>query len=79
MKRFVFVLFLLLLAVCCFGQEGSNPFTAKDSAPHSEGFLRSMTSGVSAFLFNAMAPIQKTLNESLAAITRSLQGSRSLA
>ena len=78
MKRSVFVLFLLLLAASCFAQVGSNPFTARDSRPHSEGFLRSMTSGASAFLFNAMAPIQKTLNESLAAITRSLQGSRSL-
>ena len=37
-----------------------------------------MTSGVSAFFVNAMAPIQKSLNESLAAITRSLKGSRSL-
>jgi len=35
-------------------------------------------SGISAFFFNAMAPVQKTLNESLAAITRSLRGSRSL-
>ncbi len=78
MKRSAFVLSLLLLAASCFAQVGSNPFTARDSKPHSEGFLRSLTSGASALLFNAMAPIQKTLNESLAAITRSLQGSRSL-
>ena len=38
-----------------------------------------MTSGTTAFFVNAMAPIQKSLNESLAAITRSLEGSRSLA
>jgi ABC-type nickel/cobalt efflux system permease component RcnA len=74
-----FAVFFVLLTVSCFGQVGSNPFTAKDSGPRSEGFLHSITSGASAFLFNAMAPVQKTLNESLAAITRSLQGSRSLA
>jgi ABC-type nickel/cobalt efflux system permease component RcnA len=38
-----------------------------------------MTSGFEAFFVNAMAPIQKSLNENLAAITRSLEGSRSLA
>lgn len=37
-----------------------------------------MTSGVTAFVANAMAPVQRTLNESLAGITRSLKGSRSL-
>jgi ABC-type nickel/cobalt efflux system permease component RcnA len=78
MKRALFAFCLLLLAASCFGQVGSNPFTAKDARPHSEGFLQSMTSGAEAFLVNAMAPIQKSLNESLAAITRSLQGSRSL-
>ena len=78
MKRTIALLFLLLFAVSCFGQVGSNPFTAKDSGPHREGFFHAMTSGVSAFLVNAMAPIQKSLNESLAAITRSLKGSRSL-
>jgi nickel/cobalt transporter (NicO) family protein len=78
MKRSVFAFFLLFFAASCFAQVGSNPFTARDSKAHSEGFLRSVTSGASALLFNAMAPIQKTLNESLAALTRSLQGSRSL-
>jgi nickel/cobalt transporter (NicO) family protein len=78
MKRYVVPLFLLLLATICFAQVGSNPFTAQDSRPRSEGFLRGMTSGLEAFFVNAMAPIQKSLNESLAAITRSLQGSRSL-
>jgi ABC-type nickel/cobalt efflux system permease component RcnA len=79
MRRFVLVLFLLFLAVTCFGQVGTNPFTAKESRPHAEGFLQAMTSGATALFVNAMAPIQKSLNESLAAITRSLQGSRSLA
>src|SRR5271157_997121 len=78
MKRFVVVLLFLLLAAACFGQVGSNPFTAKDARPHSEGLLQTATSGATAFFVNAMAPIQKSLNESLAAITRSLQGSRSL-
>ena len=78
MKRSVLALFLLLLATSCFGQVGSNPFTAKESRPHTEGFLQEMTSGATAFFVNAMAPVQKSLNESLAAITRSLQGSRSL-
>jgi nickel/cobalt exporter len=79
MKRSLLGLFLLLAAMSCFGQVGSNPFTAKDSRPHSEGFIQTMTSGTTAFFVNAMAPIQKSLNESLAAITRSLEGSRSLA
>ncbi len=79
MRRTALVLVVFILAVPCFGQEGSNPFTAKSSGVHTESFLHVMTSGFSAFLFNAMAPIQKTLNESMASITRSLQGSRSLA
>ena len=78
MKRYAVVLLLLLLTYSCFAQVGSNPFTAKDSGPRSQGFLRGMTSGLEAFFINAMAPIQKSLNESLASITRSLQGSRSL-
>ena len=40
MKRSLLGLFLLLAAMSCFGQVGSNPFTAKDSRPHSEGFIR---------------------------------------
>jgi nickel/cobalt exporter len=76
MKRLVFVLCLIMVAAACFCQVGSNPFTAKDTGPRT-GYPE-FTSGISAFFFNAMAPVQKTLNESLAAITRSLQGSRSL-
>ncbi|MGA2479942.1 MAG: hypothetical protein ABSG63_14420 [Spirochaetia bacterium] len=79
MKRHALAMILLLSAASCFAQVGSNPFTAKDSRPRSEGFLHGLTSGFEAFFVNAMAPIQKSLNESLAAITRSLQGSRSLA
>jgi nickel/cobalt transporter (NicO) family protein len=78
MKRSLFVPFFLVVAAACFAQVGSNPFTAKDSRPHSQSALHAMTSGASAFFVNAMAPIQKSLNESLAAITRSLQGSGSL-
>jgi len=76
MKRLIFVLGLIMVAAACFCQVGSNPFTAKDTGPRTgyTGFM----SGISAFFFNAMAPVQKTLNESLAAITRSLRGSRSL-
>ena len=76
MKRFVFIFCLIMVASACFCQVGSNPFTARDAGTRTgyAGFM----SGVSAFFFNAMAPVQKTLNESLAAITRSLQGSQSL-
>ena len=76
MKRRVLIFCLIMVAAGCFSQVGSNPFTAKSAGPRTgyTGFL----SGISAFFFNAMAPVQKTLNESLAAITRSLQGSRSL-
>jgi ABC-type nickel/cobalt efflux system permease component RcnA len=76
MKRRVLIFCLIMAAAACFCQVGSNPFTAKDAGPRAGygGFM----SGISAFFFNAMAPVQKTLNESLAAITRSLQGSRSL-
>lgn len=77
MNRTAFILAFLLLAAACFGQVAPNPFTATDARPRT-GFLHAVTSGVSAFFFNTMAPVQKTLNESLAALTRSLQGSRSL-
>lgn len=77
MNRPVFILSLLLVSAACYCQVGSNPFTAKDTRPRAEN-LPGPTSGITAFFFNAMAPVQKTLNESLAAITRSLQGSRSL-
>jgi len=77
MRRLVPVVTFVLLGAMVFAQEVPNPFTAKGAKPR-EGVIHAMTSGVSAFFANAMAPIQRTLNESLSAITRSLQGSRSL-
>jgi nickel/cobalt exporter len=79
MRRYTLAMVLLLSGTSCFAQVGSNPFTARDSRPRAEGFLHGVTSGFEAFFINAMAPIQKSLNENLAAITRSLKGSRSLA
>jgi ABC-type nickel/cobalt efflux system permease component RcnA len=77
MKRVAAAGLLVCIAASVFAQEVANPFTARGAHP-SEGFFHSVTSNLSAFVANAMAPIQKTLNESLAAITRSLQGSRSV-
>lgn len=77
MKRCVAVAILALLTSSLFGQEVPNPFTAQGAHPR-EGFFHVVTSGLTAAVANAMAPVQKTLNESLAAITRSLEGSRSL-
>ncbi len=77
MRRLVPVVVLVMVAAAAFAQEVPNPFTAKGAKPR-EGALHAMTSGVSAFFANAMAPVQRTLNESLSAITRSLEGSRSL-
>lgn len=77
MRRAALAVLLILLSSACFAQENPNPFTAKGAKPQT-GILHSMTSSVTAFVANAMAPLQRTMNESLAAITRSLQGSRSL-
>ena len=77
MKRLALAAALVLFASTCFAQEVPNPFTAKGARPN-EGLFHSMTSGVTALIANAMAPVQRTLNESLAAMTRSLQGSRSI-
>jgi nickel/cobalt exporter len=68
---------LLVLTSTLFAQEVPNPFTAQGTRPR-EGIFHAVTSGLTAFLANAMAPIQRSLNESLAAITRSLRDSRSL-
>jgi len=76
-KRLVLVITLGLFAAGGFAQELPNPFTAKGARPR-EGFFHAMTSGVTAFVANAMTPVQRTLNENLASITRSLKGSRSL-
>ena len=77
MKRRVLALVLLAAAAPCFAQEAPNPFTAVNSKPRTS-FVTTVTSGATAALFNLMAPIQKSLNESLAAMTRALQGSRSV-
>jgi len=77
MRRLAAAAVILLIASSLFAQEVPNPFTAQGARPR-EGFFHAVTSGVTAFLATAMAPVQQSLNESLAAITRSLQGSRSL-
>jgi ABC-type nickel/cobalt efflux system permease component RcnA len=77
MRRFALIMCLALAASAAFAQEVPNPFTAKGARPR-EGFFHAVTSNLSASVSNAMAPVQKMLNESLAAITRSLQGSRSI-
>ncbi len=77
MKRSALALSLFLLAASCFAQEVPNPFTARNSRPRT-GVFTQVTSGASAMLFNIMAPVQKTLNESLAAMTRALKGSHSV-
>ncbi len=77
MKRLILVITLCFFATVGFGQEVPNPFTAKGARPR-EGFFHAVTSGVTAFVANAMTPVQRTLNESLAGISRSLKGSRSL-
>jgi nickel/cobalt transporter (NicO) family protein len=76
-RRFAVVLVLVLASASCFAQEAPNPFTARNTRPRT-GVLAMATSGVTAFLFNLMAPVQRTLNESLARMTRALEGSRSL-
>ena len=77
MKRAAAAACLLLLGAGLFAQEVPNPFTARGSRPR-EGVLHAVTSGFTAALANAMAPVQQRLNESLAVITESLKGSRSL-
>ena len=77
MKRSAVVLTLFLASSLCFAQEAPNPFTSQNTRPKT-GIFFAVTSGVSAFFFNLMAPVQKTLNEDLAGMTRALEGSRSL-
>lgn len=77
MRRSAVVFALVLASSLCFAQEAPNPFTSQNTKPKSGIFL-AVTSGVSAFFFNLMAPVQKTLNEDLAGMTRALEGSRSL-
>ena len=77
MKRIALIFLLFVAASSCFAQEAPNPFTARGARPRTGLFTR-LTSGPSAFLFSIMAPVQKTLNDSMAAMTRALAGSRSL-
>ncbi len=77
MKRSAFFLALVLASPLCFAQEVPNPFTAQNTRPRT-GLFTEITSGATSLLFSVMAPVQKMLNESLASMTRALQGSRSL-
>lgn len=77
MKRSVAFVLLLLAAASCFAQEVPNPFTSRSARPRASLFSE-VTSGATAFLFSVMAPVQKSLNESLAAMTRALKDSRSI-
>jgi nickel/cobalt exporter len=76
MKPSSLALAFLLFASPCFAQETPNPFTAQNTKPRT-GLLKEITGGAYGFLFRIMAPIQKTLNDSLAEMTRALEGSRS--
>jgi ABC-type nickel/cobalt efflux system permease component RcnA len=73
-KRFAVVVLLLACAALATAQEASNPFTAKDGRPHAAQPGRG--SYLSSVAFTVLGPVQKSLNESLTAVTRSLQGSR---
>lgn len=76
MKRAVCIAVFLLCALAAGAQEGRNPFTSRGPAPRS-----SLLSGNSPFAATALAvlaPVQKELNDSLAAVTESLKGSRTL-
>jgi nickel/cobalt transporter (NicO) family protein len=77
MRKSAAAVLMLLTIAPLFAQEAPNPFTASGARPR-EGAIHAMTSGVSAFLANVMAPVQRSLNESLSVLTRSLEGSRSL-
>ena len=76
MKRLAAATGLLLIASSLFAQEVPNPFTARGAHPR-DGFFHIVTSGLTAAVANAMAPVQRNLNDSLAGITRSLKGSKS--
>ena len=77
MRRAVIVLALVLASPLCFAQEAPNPFTSQNTRSRT-GVFTTLTSGLSAFIFSVMAPVQKMLNESLARMTRALKGSHSL-
>jgi ABC-type nickel/cobalt efflux system permease component RcnA len=77
MKRTSVAVLFLLCALVLPAQEGSNPFTSSGPAPRAS--LVSPGSGLSGWALRLLAPIQKELNDSLAAVTQSLRGSRTLA
>ena len=77
MKRVTVVVFFLLCAFALSGQEGSNPLTSNGPAPRAS--ILGSGSGLSAWALRLLAPVQRELNDSLAAVTQSLQGSRTLA
>lgn len=77
MKPRVLATCLMLITFSCFAQEVPNPFTSQHSRPPT-GVLTKMTTIAFSAVFNLMAPIQKSLNQSLAAMTRALRESRSL-
>jgi ABC-type nickel/cobalt efflux system permease component RcnA len=77
MRKTALVLVLSLASAACFAQEAPNPFTAHNTKPPS-GFIANITSTVFSMLFTLMAPVQRSLNESMAKMTRALETSRSL-
>jgi nickel/cobalt exporter len=77
MKRTSVAVLFLLCAFALPAQEGSNPFTSSGPAPRAS--LVGPGSGLSGWALQLLAPVQRELNDSLAAVTQSLQGSRTLA
>jgi nickel/cobalt exporter len=77
MRRTSVAVLFLLCACILPAQEGSNPFTSSGPAPRAS--LVSPGSGLTGWALQLLAPIQRELNDSLAAVTQSLQGSRTLA
>ena len=76
MRRSLVALTLLLSAACSTAQEAPNPFTS--SSPATQPSALGTASPFSSVLLGFLAPVQRTLNESLSAMTRALQGSRTL-
>jgi nickel/cobalt transporter (NicO) family protein len=76
MMRTALLLLCLAAAIPAAAQEGHNPFTSSGPAPRAS--LLSSSSGLAGTVLSVLAPIQKQLNDSLAAVTQSLQGSASL-
>ncbi len=77
MKKTLLTVGFLFCAFLLAAQEGSNPFTSSGPAPRAS--LLASGSAFSAWALRLLGPVQKELNDSLAAVTQSLQGSRTLA